>query len=140
MKLKAGLLFIVLVFLSINGNSQVLSTKEAKVILVVDEKKEAVSHIELYGNFQLMKRAEVLEKYPNCQFYIGLMEGSYEVVQTQVYPQIGTAIIIFNSQPLFRDTNIVFTEHYSPGDLLKIGKTEARVISNKKGELIIKTQ
>lgn len=140
MKLKTGLFFIVLLFLSINGNAQVLSTKEVKVIFVVDERNEAESHIVLFDNFQQMKGAEVLEKYPDCQFYIGLMEGSYEVVRARVRPQKGTTIIIFNNQTISGDTDIVFMGHYSPGDPIKIGRTGARVISNNKGELILKTQ
>jgi len=129
-----------LLFLSINGSAQVISTKEAKVILVVDERKETVSNIVLFGNFQQMKRAEVLEKYPNSKFYIGLMEGSYEVFQAGVRPQKGTTIIIFINQPIFRETDMLFTDYKNPGDTIKIGNSEARVISNNKGELILKTQ
>lgn len=140
MKLKARLFFAILVFFGLIGNAQVLSTKEAKVILVVDEKKEAVSHIVLFGNFQQMKRAEVLEKYPNCKFYIGLMEGSYEVDQTMVCPQKGATIVIFINQPIFGEPDLVFADYKSPGDSMKIGNTDAMVISNRKGELVLKTQ
>ena len=139
MNLKARLFFVVLVYFGINSNAQVLSTNEAKVVAVVAAESNAIKALELFAD-QDNKEEQLQKKYPDCQFYIGLMEGSYEVVQTQVYPQRGTTIIIFNNQPLFRDANMVFTEHYSPGDLIKIGKKEARVISNSKGELILKTQ
>jgi len=68
------------------------------------------------------------------------MEGSYEIVQARVRPQRGTTIIIFNSQTIFGDTDMVFKDQFSAGDPIKIGKTEARVISNSKGELVLETE
>ncbi len=140
MKLKSGLCFAVLVIFGINGNAQVLSTNEAKVILVVDETKETVSHIELFGNFQLLKRAEVIEKFPNCQFYIGLLRGSYELNDHNVTPLIGSTIIMYTDQPYLSSNRILQSARFSTGDQLSLGSGSAKVISNKKGELILKTQ
>ena len=140
MKLKAGLFFIVLVFLSVNANAQVLSTKEVKVILVVDEKKDAVSHIELFGNFQLMKRTEVLEKYPNCQFYIGLLEGSYELNNNIVIPIKGSTVIMYTDRQYILNNTLLPSDKLDAGDQLDLGQVKAKVVSKKKGELILKTQ
>ena len=140
MKLKAGLCFAVFVIFGIHGNAQVLSTKEAKVILVVDETKETVSHIELFGNFQLMKRAEVLEKYPNCRFYIGLLEGSYELNKNSVIPINGSTIIMYTDRQYLSNTKFFTSDKLSIGDQLALGSIKAKVVSKKKGELILKTQ
>ena len=137
-KIIGGIFF--LLFTMFYVQAQTRTTKEAKVIFIVSERKEAESHIVLFGGFQQMKRDEILEKYPNCQFYIGLLQGSYEVVQAGVRPQKGTTIIVFINQPLFGDSDMVITDYKSPGDLIKIEKKEASVISNNKGELILKTQ
>ena len=140
MKLKAGLCFAVLVIFGIHGNAQVLSTKEAKVILVVDETKETVSHIELFGNFQLLERAEVLEKYPNCRFYIGLLEGSYELDKNNVKPINGSTIIMYTDRQYLSNTEFNTGNKLSIGDQLDIGSIKTKVVSKKKGELILETQ
>lgn len=137
-KIIGGIIF--LLFTMFYVQAQTRTTKEAKVIFVVSEKSDALSHLELYNTFQKMNGPEALEKYPNSQFYIGLLQGSYEVVQAMVRPQTGTTIIVFINQPLFGDSDMVITDYKSPGDLIKIGNIDAKVISNSKGELILKTQ
>ena len=140
MKLKSGLCFAVLVIFGINGNAQVLSTNEAKVILVVDQTKETVSHIELFGNFQLLNRAEVIEKFPNCQFYIGLLEGSYELKKNSVIPINGSTIIMYTDRQYLSNNKLFPSDKFSIGDQIDLGSIKAKVISNKKGELILETQ
>ncbi len=122
-----------------SATAQTMSTREAKVVAVVNAENTNIKALELFTD-QDTEENWLQKKYPDCKFYIGLMEGSYEVVQARVRPQRGTTIIIFNNQTIFGDTDIVFMGHYSPGDPIKIGKTAARVISNNKGELILKTE
>jgi hypothetical protein len=140
MKLKVRLYAVLFLFFGINGNTQVLSTKEAKVILVVSEREEAVSHIELFNNFQLMKRAVALEKYPNCQFYIGLLIGSYELNENIVVPLKGSSVIVYTDRQYLSDNSLFPNARSSFGKQLNLGSAKAKVISNKKGELILKTQ
>lgn len=119
--------------------AQSMTTTEAKVVAMVDAGNSTITTLELFTDRHIDENA-LMEKYPDNNFYIGLMEGSYEVVKAKIRPQKGTTIIIFNNQTISGDTDIVFIDHYSPGDLTKIGRTEYRIISNNKGELILKTQ
>ncbi len=139
-KLKAGLYFVVIVFFVINCNAQVLSTIETKVVLVVNEKSDEISHLELFNTVEKMKGNGILEKYPNCQFYIGLLEGSYELNKNNVIPLIGSTIIMYTDKPYLSSNRILPSPRFSAGDQLDLGSGKAKVISNKKGELILETQ
>ncbi len=122
-----------------SATAQTMSTREAKVVAVVNVENNTIRALELFADKDNVNES-LIKRFPDCKFYIGLMEGSYEVVRAMVRPQRGTTIIIFNNQTIFGDTDIVFMGHYSPGDPIKIGKIEARVISNNKGELILRTE
>ncbi len=118
---------------------QTMTTREAKVVVVVNTENSTIRALALFTDTEI-EREPLQQKYTDCNFYIGLMEGNYEIVQAKVRPQKGATIIIFSNQPIFGDSDMVFTEHYCPGDPIKIGNIEAVVISNNKGELILKTQ
>lgn len=122
-----------------SATAQTMTTMEAKVVAVVNAENNTIRALELFADKDNVNES-LIKRYPDCQFYIGLMEGSYEIVQARVRPQRGTTIIIFNNQTIFGDTDMVFKDQFSPGDPIKIGKTEARVISNNKGELVLKTE
>jgi hypothetical protein len=139
-KLKAGLFFVVLVFFNINCNAQVLSTRETKVIMVVSEKSDEISHLELFNTFQKMNSPEVLEKYPNSQFYIGLLEGSYELNKNNIIPIKGSTIIMYTDRQYLSGDILFPSDKFSAGDQIDLGSIKAKVVSKKKGELILKTQ
>jgi hypothetical protein len=130
---------VVLLYGLISATAQTMTTREAKVVVAVNTENNTIPALVLFSDLDT-KEDRLKEQYPNCKFYIGLMEGSYKVVQAIVRPQKEATVSIFYNQPIFEDTEMVFMGQYSPGDLVKIGKTEARVISNNKGELILKTQ
>lgn len=133
-------LMIVLTFVPVYGifsaTAQTMTTNEAKVVVVVDTGNNTIRSLVLFTDSEI-EEERLQQKYSDCKFYIGLMKGSYEVVQTMVRPQTGTTIIVFNNQPMFGDTDMVFPDYYNPGDLIKVGKKVARVVSNNKGELIL---
>lgn len=120
------------------GNAQTMSTKGAKVVVVVNT-DNAIQALVLFADLET-REDQLQQQYSQCNFYIGLMEGSYKIVQARVHPQSGATVNIFYNQPIFSGTEMVFMTNNSPGDLIKIGTSEARVISNNKGELILKTQ
>lgn len=138
MKLKLKLFLIVLVFFGLNGNAQVLSTKEAKVILVVNEKSNIISHIELFNTFQKMEHPDVLEKYPDSKFYIGLLEGSYELNNNNVLPTKESSITMYTDRQFLSGNTLFPIDNFSVGEQLSLGKFKAKVISKKKGELVLK--
>lgn len=120
------------------GSAQTMTTKQAKVVVAVNPADNTIRALVLFTDRE-NREDQFQEQYSKCNLYIGLMEGSYEVVRTIVRPKRGTTVNIFYNQPLSGLENLVM-EHYSPGDFLKIGNSMARVISNIKGELILKIQ
>lgn len=122
-----------------SATAQTMTTREAKVVVVVNAENNDIRALILFADLDT-KEDQLREQYSNCKFFIGLMEGSYKVVRAMVRPQRGATVSIFYNQPLFGDTDMAFMDYYSPGDLIKIENLEARVISNNKGELILKTQ
>ncbi len=95
-KIIGGIIF--LLFTMFYVQAQTRTTNEAKVILVVSEKSDEISHLELFNTFEKMKGNEILEKYPNCQFYIGLLQGSYELNENDVIPLMGSTIIMYTDR------------------------------------------
>ena len=137
-KIIGGIIF--LLFTMFYVQAQTRTTNEAKVILVVSEKSDEISHLELFNTFQKMNSPEVLEKYPNSQFYIGLLEGSYELNKNNIIPIKGSTIIMYTDRQ-YLSGNILFpSDKFSAGDQLDLGSIKAKVVSKKKGELILKTQ
>ncbi len=122
-----------------SATSQTMTTREAKVVVAVNTENKTIRALVLFADLDT-REDRLQEQYSNCKFYIGLMKGSYKVVQAMVRPQRGATVNIFYNQPLFGDADMVFMDNYSPGDLIKIGNSEARVISNNKGELVLTTQ
>jgi hypothetical protein len=132
-----AVLFMASMFL---GSAQTLTTTETKVVLVVNGDSEKITHIELFNTFQKMKRQEVYTKYADAKFYIGILEGSYTLKEKNVMLDKGAIITMYTKRQFFPRDSFVFEERFVPGDRLELGKTTAKVISNKKGELILKTQ
>ncbi|MGB5666492.1 MAG: hypothetical protein WBM53_06575, partial [Maribacter sp.] len=122
------------------GHAQSLTTKETKVVLVVKGASEGIRKLALFNTFEKMKGNEILEKYPNCQFYIGLLQGSYELNENDVIPLMGSTIIMYTDQPYLSSNRILPSIRYFAGDQLDMGSGKAKVVSDKKGELILKTQ
>ena len=100
---KVITLLIVATIVSVYGifsaTAQTMSTMEAKVVAVVNAENNTIRALELFADKDNLIES-LIKRYPNCKFYIGLMEGSYEVVQAGVRPQKGTTIIIFNNQTI----------------------------------------
>ena len=139
MKRKSSLVLLLLVSMGL-GHAQSLTTNETKVVLIVKGASEGISQIALFNTFEKIKGNGILEKYPNCQFYIGLLRGSYELNDNDVTPLIGSTIIMYTDQPYLSSNRIIQSARFSAGDQLSLGSGSAKVISNKKGELILETQ
>ncbi|MBT8182620.1 MAG: hypothetical protein KJO53_13650 [Eudoraea sp.] len=138
MKSRGCMVFFLLAGI-LSVTAQTMTTREAKVVAVVNAENNTIKALELFTD-ENSDKGSLIKKYPDCKFYIGLMEGSYKVVQAIVHPQKGATVNIFYSQPIYAAADMAVMDHYSPGDIMKIGNSEARVISNNKGELIFKTQ
>lgn len=119
--------------------AQTLSTKETKVVLVVDSATEMVTHITLFTKMQKMDKANLLKRYKGCKFYVGLLEGSYGIGDDHIVPKANTTIIMYTDKQIFPEEYYLPADKLLPGDRFDLGETKAKVISSKKGELVLKT-
>lgn len=131
-------LTFVLCFLVGTGQAQTLSTKAVKVILAVDSKSDDVTDITLFSTLEKMDKRHLKKKYANHKFYMGLLKGTYEIEGTEVIPEEDTTIIMYTEKQFFPEAYFFSAENLSPGDSFDVGKTRAKVVSNKKGELTVK--
>lgn len=117
--------------------AQTRSTKQAKILLIVDEKNTKVMGLELFetGDIQNIRK-----RYPGSKFYIGLLSGSYELEKRKVVPKVGATIILYTDRQFFPNEELFPNENYAPGDRLDLGEASTKIISKNKGELILKAQ
>ena len=119
--------------------AQELTTNGAKVVLVVDEKTSEITQIELFSNFQQLKEATIEKNYPNSQFYMGLLKGNYSLKNNEVVPGYGATVTMYTNRQFYPGEQEFVKEDLKPGQQLRLGKIKAKVLSSKKGELIVKT-
>ncbi len=139
MKRKSGLVFLFLASV-ILGHAQSKTTKETKVILIVEGTSNGIDQIMLFNTFEKMKGNQIFGKFPNCQFYIGLLQGRYELKEDRVKPSLGSTIIMYTDRQYLSGNRVLPSDGFSAGDQLDLGSKKAKVISKNKGELILKTQ
>ncbi|NNE77062.1 MAG: hypothetical protein HKN31_08315 [Pricia sp.] len=120
------------------GQAQTLSTKETKVVLIVDYHSETVRQIVLFGNLEKMDSRVRRVSYPDCKFYVGLLSGTYTMVDDFIIPKYGTTVIIYTEKQIFLAEGNTSSDDFSPGNTVQLGKAKAKVVSRKKGELILK--
>ncbi len=120
--------------------AQTYSTKETKVVLVVDAESEIVTHIALFTKMQKIGKARFLEKrYKGCKFYVGLLNGSYEIDNDIIVPKENTTIIMYTDKQIFLEEYFLPADRLLSGDRFDVGKIKAEVVSSKKGELVLRT-
>lgn len=120
--------------------AQELSTKGTKIILVVHDESDVVEHIELLVNFQKIKKEQLLKKYGQHKFFLGELKGTYFPDENGILLGNETTVIIFTDKQFSPSKHFYREDHLNPGDEFKLGESQGKVIANKKGELIIKTQ
>jgi len=139
-KVKIGMLIPAILFLIIGVcQAQTLSTKETKVVLIVDSESNKVTDMALFSTIQKMDKGLLKKKYPNRKFYIGLLRGNYEIQGADIIPKENTSVIMFTEKQIFPEAHFFSSDDLSPGDSFDIGKTKSKVVYNKKGELKLKT-
>ena len=140
MKLKNSLVILFLLFGTLFSLAQTRSTKATKIILVVNNKSDEVEQIELFASFQKMKQKELNTTYAHHKFFLGVLKGTYKLENNMIIPGDNTTIVMYTEKQFFPSEQFFKRDDLIPGDAFNIGKTQAKVIANKKGELTIKTQ
>ena len=121
---------IFLLFTVFYAQAQTRTTKEAKVILVVDKDSNKITNIELFT--AQITESEISRKYSKSIFFLGVFKGRYELNNNAIIPKSESIITIYTNKQLFSNY------HFSPSKNLTIGDIKTKEISRKKGELIIK--
>lgn len=116
--------------------AQSKTTKETKVIAVVTD--NSITAIELFKNTSIQKE-KLIKKHPKSKFYIGLLKGRYELKKQVLIPKNDAVITLFTEKQVFKESLLFKDKKPNQGEIISIGKTKAKVIEVKKGELIIKT-
>ena len=111
------------------------------MVLVVGEKSGSITHITLLNSFKKMEQSQRSKKYPNAKFYIGLLTGNYELDKENVItPSERTKITMYTEKQFFTGEHPFSGDGLSIGDDFELGKSKAKVISNKKGDLTFQVE
>lgn len=120
--------------------SQTHATNETPIVIVSSIESDAIIGIELLKNFWDKSEDDVLVSYPNCKFYKGLLKGEYERTESLIIPEKGAIITIYTNEQIFLRESFLTESQHTPGDSYTIGKTKSKIISNQKGELILRIE
>lgn len=119
-------------------SAQTLSTKETKVIVVVDATTELIKQLVLFNGFEGKDLQELPKRYPDSKFYLGLFSGNYDRKDRQLLPATDATLVIYTERQLIPNERLITAAKLTPGEDYNLGETRARVITNKKGELTLK--
>lgn len=136
---KKTLVFLSFLFISICA-AQERITKEVKIILAVNQKSEIVEFVELLVEFQKMNKDELLKRYNDHKFFLGILEGSYSPNKHGISIGNKTTITMYTNKQFFPSDKFSTGDDLLPGDTFKLGNVEGEVLANSKGELKIKTK
>tara|TARA_R110002073_G_scaffold279026_1_gene442926 strand:- start:181464 stop:181871 length:408 start_codon:yes stop_codon:yes gene_type:complete len=114
------------------SSAQTRSTKETKVLLIVDSNATKIIGMELFDKDK--DQEMLLKKYPNSLFYLGLLKGNYELKDELIIPKSGAIITMYTNKEIFS------SKRFLTNDEIFIGNVKTTVVSEKKGEVILKTQ
>lgn len=115
--------------------SQTRSTKEAKILLIVNESNTKIKGLEL---FEPENVQNIDTRHPRSKFFIGLFKGSYELEERRVVPKEGAVLTIYTERQFFPNDELFLSENFVAEDQLNLGDTETKIISNSKGELVLR--
>ena len=130
MERKLFYTYIMVVFGLSFAQAQTRSTVKTKVILVVNEKSNSVTNLELFT--QKNSEDKLLKKYPNSHFYLGMLAGDFELKDGIIELKTGAVIAMYTDKQLFSN------KQFYPKENIIIGNSKTIIISNKKGEIIVK--
>ena len=129
-----ALFFLIMGF---NAYAQTRITKEAKVVVIVNENNSKVLGLTLFKKDDINK---IMERYPKSKLYIGLLKGSYTLENGNLFPLEGATVVVYTERQFFQPEVLFENETLMPGAFLDLGGINTQVISNNKGELILKTK
>jgi len=130
-KSKIYSVLILLLFGVFFCSAQTISTNETKIVFILSQKTNEVSGITLLDTEN--SKNVLPNTYPNHIFYLGILKGSYELSDNLVIPLTESTITIYTDKVLFSEDQFLHLDH------INFGSVKTKVISKKKGEIILKT-
>jgi len=130
-KSKIYRILILLLFGMFFCSAQTISTNETKIVFILSQKTNEVSGITLLDTEN--SKNVLPNTYPNHIFYLGILKGNYELNDKLVIPLTGSTITIYTDKILFSE------DQFSNLDHINFGNVKTKIISKKKGEIILKT-
>lgn len=144
MNTKIFITAIVLMFGFTNIDAQTRTDKATKIVLVVNEKTNLVTDLAIYAEIQRLMNTRgttlIDKKYPNSNFYLGLLKGNYKVASGSIIPGRSATIIMYTNKGILEDRlgNFDKMGDFRQGDVVKLGRSEAAVISKLPVEMTLK--
>jgi len=120
--------------------AQERTTKETKIVVVINTDDHMVSHVRLLNGFQEKNSKDVFKKYPKHSFFYGVLQGKYKLNQEEVVPAAGATIVVHTERQLFPERHFYANNELAVGDIFTFGKIKTEVVNTKKGELVLITQ
>ncbi|MFH6602903.1 hypothetical protein ACEZ3G_05400 [Maribacter algicola] len=135
-----GILFITMISI-VEIKAQTRTTNDMPIVLVTDLESDQLAMIEPLNNFLQRTEEDIVEAFPKHEFYKGLLKGKYELREDHlVLPIKGTIITVYTEQRIFPNKGFLSKVQLNSGDDYRLGAANAKVISNQKGELILRIQ
>lgn len=132
------------VFAAGMAQEQTRSTISTNVVMVIDEKSNKVTDIELVTRENAGKT--LLKKYPNSKFCLGTLQGAYNMVQNGIVPTRGSTITIYPTKEFLAGhqylpgDRYLPGDQYLPGDTYLLGNVTTEVQSHIKGQMVVRVQ
>ncbi len=134
------ILFITMIFIA-QIRAQARTTNDMPIVLVTNLESDQLVGIELSNDFWQRTVEDILRVYPKHEFYKGLLKGKYELKEDHlVFPTTGTIITVYTEQRIFPSKSSLSKAQLKVGDDYRLGEAKSKVISNQKGELIVRVE
>ncbi|SHG74793.1 hypothetical protein [Flagellimonas flava] len=118
--------------------AQTKMAQEAKIVVSINKGGHTIDA--LYFLATIKQDKMLLEENSTTKYFLGTLTGEYQVHNREVLPSQGATIKVFKDQEVFSKDDIFPIKGFEEQKDVRLGKTKATVIENKKGELILKTK
>jgi len=122
--------------------------KATKVVMEVDKKTNKVKSLQRYDEIEETYREKIdfKKNYANSKFYSGLLRGKYKVGKNGIEPILNSTISVNISKQFFPGDQFIPGDQFLPGnqflpgDQFILGRTKTKIVSNKRGRLVLRAQ
>ena len=118
--------------------AQTKTTQETQIVVAVDTQKNEIDA--LYPLAYIKEDSKALESCATCKHFLGTLSGAFELNQSALSPMAGATIKVFKEQEVFSGESKFPDLGLATKKEVVLGNGKAKIVENKKGELILKTK